>query len=122
MSRNIHINLFKHRDGLSLCLSKAEKGESSAYQTHPDDTSRFLFYWQTVLDTIQLILTSSERRTKEEGKRKKVRGRQGEGETRRGGDREEERELELPTLQSKVLKAGFAIALPKALMQVQCSN
>lgn len=47
-----------------------------------------------------------------------MRGRQGEGETRRGGDREEERELELPTLQSKVLKAGFAIALPKALTHV----
>lgn len=47
MSRNIHINLFKHSDGLSLCLSKAEEGESNVHRSHPDDTPRFLFPWQT---------------------------------------------------------------------------
>lgn len=45
--KNIHINLFKHSHGLSLCLSKAEEGESSASQTHPDDASHFLSSWQT---------------------------------------------------------------------------
>lgn len=45
--KNIHINLFKHSDGLlSLCcLSKAEEGESK--QTHPDDAPHFLSSWQT---------------------------------------------------------------------------
>lgn len=49
------------------------------------------------MDTIQLILTSSERR----GAKSK--------EERRDG----EREGELPALQSRVPKAGFAVALPR---------
>ena len=38
--KNIHINLFKHSDGLSLCLSKAEEGESRV---------TFCFCWSEII-------------------------------------------------------------------------
>lgn len=77
MSRNIHINLFKHSDGLSLCLSKAEEGESSASQSHPDDASHFLPSWQTAQTPSNQSLHLREEELKERRReRKKGRGRE----------------------------------------------
>jgi hypothetical protein len=68
MSRNMHINLFKHSAGLSFCLSKAEEREPGASQ--PIQMIRLSLFLVGGMSTIQLILTSPNRRGASKGERK----------------------------------------------------